>query len=143
MKRLLVLVSVLALVLLPVGCMDIEGVIRGMVRDLVEDLASTYTLRVSGAVGHNFTGQYQVVTAEYDAETWADFSTESVSIEGQIVGDHVEYIIDDAVSVAAMVQKGGGDETLLRVELWRGAELVESSETAAPWGAVLVVGFAD
>ena len=71
-----------------------------------------------------------------------DFNSDSYEVEGQIPpAGYIEYTADEAISVVGVFQKQGEDEELLMVELWRGTELVDSSETTAPWGAVLIAGF--
>lgn len=143
MKRLILAISILALVLLPMGCgIDVEGMIRSTVEGMLEDLTTTYTIKVSGNIGANFTGEYEVVKAAFDEETWVNFSTDSHSVDGEIPpAGYTEYAASDAVSVVAMFQKQDEDDALLRVEIWKGDELVDASETDLPWGAVLVVAF--
>ena len=142
MKRFLVAASVIALVLLPVGCVDVEGMTRDAIEGMLEELTVTYTIKVSGNIGSNFTGEYDVLSAEFDPETWVDFNSDSYEVEGQIPpAGYIEYTADEAISVVGVFQKHGEDEELLMVELWRGTELVDSSETTAPWGAVLIAGF--
>lgn len=147
MKKLLLLVAILAPVMLPVGCVDVEGMIKNAIEGMAEDLTATYTIKVSTTVGLNSTGlnstgEYDVVSAEFDPETWVDFNSDSYEVEGQIPpAGYIEYTADEAISVVGVFQKQGEDEELLMVELWRGTELVDSSETTAPWGAVLIAGF--
>ena len=142
MKRLLLAASVIALVLLPVGCVDVESMTRDAIEGMLEELTVTYTIKVSGNIGSNFTGQYDVVSAEFDPETWMDFNSDSYEVEGQIPpAGYIEYTTDEAISVVGVFQKHGEDDELLMVELWRATELVDSSETTAPWGAVLVAAF--
>jgi hypothetical protein len=142
MKRLLLAISVVALVLLPMGCVDVESMTRDAIEGMLEELTVTYTIKVSGNIGSNFTGQYDVVSAEFDPETWVDFNSDSYEVEGQIPpAGYIEYTTDEAISVVGVFQKQGEDDELLMVELWRATELVDSSETTAPWGAVLVAAF--
>ena len=142
MKRLLLAVSVIALVTLPVDCMDVEGMTRDAIEGMLEELTVTYTIKVSGNIGSNFTGEYDVLSAEFDPETWVDFNSDSYEVEGQIPpAGYIECTADEAISVVGVFQKQGEDEELLMVELWRGTELVNSSETRAPWGAVLIAAF--
>lgn len=146
MKRLILAISVLALLLFPVGCTDIEGMVEGIVKDtiesMLEDLTATYTIRVSGNISANFTGEYEAVSATFDAENWVDYSIDSYSVSEEIPSEgYVEYTVIDAISVVGMFQKQDDDDALLRVELWRGDELVDASETDSPWGAVLAVAF--
>lgn len=134
MKRLLLLISILALVLLPIGCMDIEGMIRDTIEDALEGLKSTYTLEVGGTAGLNFSGRYVVVSADYDPETWVAFSSDSYDVTGNV---SEQYTVEDAISVGGMFQKQT-EEGTLEVEIWRGGDLIDSAVTTDPWGAVLV-----
>lgn len=82
------------------------------------------------------------MSAEFDRETWVDFNSDSYEVEGQIPpAGYMEYTTDEAISVVGVAQKQGEDDELLMVELGRATELVDSSETTAPWGAVLVAAF--
>lgn len=142
MKKLPLIVAILALVMLAMGCMDVEGMIKNAIEGMLERLTATCTIKVSGNIGSNFTGQYDVVSAEFDPETWVDFNSDSYEVEGQIPpAGYIEYTTDEAISVVGVFQKQGEDDELLMVELWRATELVDSSETTAPWGAVLVAAF--
>jgi len=147
MKKLLLIVAILALVMLAMGCIDVEGMIKNAIEGMLEGLTATCTIKVSSTVGVdstglNRTGEYEVVSAIYDEENWVSFSTDSYQVEGQIPpAGYTEYTVDEAISVVGMFQKQGEDDALLRVEIWRGDELVDWSETASPWGAVLVVAF--
>jgi hypothetical protein len=48
MKRLLLLISILTLVLLPIGCVDTEGMIMNEIEDTIEELTATYTIKRPG-----------------------------------------------------------------------------------------------
>ena len=136
MKRLLLLISILTLVLLPIGCVNTEGMIRNTIEDALEDLASTYTIKVcSNTTGLNFSGEYVVVNAAYDPETWVVYSSDSIPVEGQVPQ---EYTVHDVISVGGMFQKQSVNGTL-EVEIWKEGDLIDSSETADPWGAVFVM----
>jgi hypothetical protein len=139
MKRLLLLISILALALVPIGCIDIIGMIKGVagvtIEEVLKGLTSTYTIKVDGTAELNFSGEYMVVTTAYDAENRVAFSSDPISVEGQVPK---QYIVTDATAVAGMFQKQT-EEGTLRVEIWRGGVLIDSAETTDPWGAVLVM----
>ncbi len=150
MKRLILAISVLALVLLPMGCdVDIEGMIRNVVEEMLEDLAATYTINViSGvgvnATGMNVTGEYMVVIVDYDPDTDSmDFISQSYPVSRTEIAaeEHIEFTVDDALAVSAMFMKKTGDETALTVEIRKGDVLIDSETTTEPWGAVLVTAF--
>ncbi len=138
MKRLLLLISilalVLALVLLPIGCMDVESMIEDQITEALEGLSSTYTIKVGGTAGLNFSGRYVVASAAYDPETWVAFSSDSYDVSGNV---SKQYTVEDVISVGGMFQKQAVNGTL-EVEIWRGGELIDSAMTTDPWGAVLV-----
>lgn len=148
MKKFLLLFTVLAIVVLPMGCadVDLEGKLGEMIEDLIEevlnDVRADYTIKVGGNnTGLNFTGEYEVLTAIFDSETWVDFSSNSTTVEGQIPEEpeaHIEYTIHDAIAVTGSFQKDSGGSELLSVEIWRGGDLIGSSNTTIPWGTVVV-----
>ncbi len=134
MRRLL-LITILALALLPIGCLDIDGMIEKRVEEALEGLESDYRIEVDGTEELNFAGRYIVVYAAYDPERWVAFSTESSDVSGSI---SEEYTVVDAVSVGGMFQKLS-EEGTLEVKIWRDGELIDSAKTTEPWGAVLVM----
>jgi hypothetical protein len=139
MKRLLLFISILALALLPIGCIDIMGMIKGVtdvtIEEVLKTLTSTYTIKVDGTDELNFSGEYMVVTTDFDTENRVAFSSDPIPVEGQVPK---QYRVTDATAVAVMFQKQD-EEGTLRVEIWRGGELIDSAETTDPWGAVLVM----
>ena len=147
MKKLPLIVAILALVMLAMGCMDVEGMIKNAIEGMLEGLTATCTIKVSSTVGVdstglNRTGEYEAVSAQFDPETAVDFSTDSYRVEGEVAPKGpIKYTVDAAVSVVGMFQKQGEDDALLRIEIWKGGELVHWSGTTSPWGAVLVVAF--
>ncbi len=150
MRKLLLAVSVVALMLLPMGCdVDIEGMVRDVVDEILDDMTTTYTIKViSGvgvnATGLNVTGEYTVVSVEFDPDTDSmDFVSQSYPVSHTEIaaGEHIEFTVDDALAVSAMFQKKTGDETALTAEIREGEVLVDSEETVEPWGAVLVTAF--
>ena len=134
MKRLLLIISILALVVLPIGCMDVESMIEDQITEALEGLSSTYTIKVGGTAGLNFSGRYVVASAAYDPETWVAFSSDSYDVSGNV---SEQYTVEDAISVGGMFQKQAVNGTL-EIEIWRGGELVDSASTTDPWGAVLI-----
>lgn len=148
MKKLLPIVAILALVMLAMGCTDVEGMIKNAIEGMLEGLTATCTIKASSTVGLNSTGlnstgEYKVVSAQFDPETWVDFSTDSYRVEGEVAPEGpIEYTADAAVSVVGMFQKQGEDDALLRIDIWKGGELVHWSGTTSPWGgAILAVAF--
>jgi len=134
MKRLLLLISILALVLVPIGCADIGSMIKDTIEEALEGLTSTYTIKVGGTAGLNFSGEYVVMSAAYDPDTYVVFSSDSYDVSGNI---SKQYTVEDAISVGRMFQKKAGNGTL-EVGIWKGGELIDSDETMDPWGAILV-----
>lgn len=134
MKRLLLIISILALVVLPIGCMDVESMIEDQITEALEGLSSTYTIKVGGTAGLNFSGRYVVASAAYDPETWVAFSSDSYDVSGNV---SEQYTVEDAISVGGMFQKQAVNGTL-EVEIWKGSTKVDSAVTTDPWGAVLV-----
>ena len=140
MKRLLLIISILALVLVPIGCnVNVQGMIQSAVENALAGVRANYTIEVADTEGFNFTGRYVVVTAAYDPVNYVAFNSTSYDVSGNV---STEYTILNAVSVGGMFQKlSWGNETL-EVKLWRGAvgtgTLVDSDNTTEPFGAVLV-----
>ena len=134
MKRLLLFISILALVLVPIGCMDIGGMVEDTIEDALEGLSADYTIEVGGTAGLNFSGRYVVATAAYDPDTYVVFSSDSYDVSGNV---SKQYTVPDAISVGGMFQKQAVNGTL-EVEIWRGGVLVDSAVTTDPWGAILV-----
>jgi hypothetical protein len=137
MKRLLLLISIIALVLVPIGC---NVSIQSMIENALAGISANYTIEVGGTEGLNFTGRYVVVTAAYDPVNYVAFS----SVSHDVVSENVSktYTVLNAVSVGGMFQKlSAGDETLT-VKIWKGAvgsgTPVDSATTTDPFGAVLV-----
>ena len=134
MKRLLLLISILALVLVPIGCADIGSMVEDTIEDALEGLRADYTIEVGGTAGLNFSGRYVVVTAAYDPDTYVVFSSDSYDVSGNV---SEQYTVEDAISVGGMFQKQDMNGTL-EVEIWSGGELIDSAVTTDPYGAVLV-----
>lgn len=134
MKRLLLLISIIALVLLPIGCMDVQGMIEDTIEEALEGLRADYTIEVGGTEGLNFSGRYVVVNAAYDADTYVVFSSDPYDVSGNV---SKEYTVEDAISVGGMFQKLSVNGTL-EVKIYIDGGLVDSASTTEPFGAVLV-----
>lgn len=142
MKRLLLIIPIFALVLVLTGC-NVQDMIRNYMDETIEGFNANYRLTlVSDSPGLNFTGKYAVVTAAYDPETQSlDFIWNLHDAEGQIPPEgYMEYTAHDAVAVVGAFQKRAGNTTLLRVEVWRDADLMEHDETTEPSGVVFAGG---
>jgi len=137
MKRLLLLIAVLALLLLPMSCAVIEGVIKSRVDAMIEEWTGNYTIKVGGTAGLNFTGEYEVWFFHFNPDPQSIvYTKDSYTVEGQVPQ---EYTFEGGAT-AVMFQKRAGDSwTLLEVEIWRDGELVAYRDTSDPWGAVSVV----
>jgi len=134
MKRLLLLISILALVLLPIGCGDIASMVEDTIEEALEGLRADYTIELGGTDGLNFTGRYVVATAAYDSETYVAFNSTTYDVTGNV---SKEYTVEDAISIGGMFQKQAVNGTL-EVEIWKGSTKVDSAVTTDPWGSVLV-----
>ena len=138
MKRLLLLVPILALLLLPMGCGGVEeGIINSMVSDMMEKLTGNFTIKVGGTDGLNFTGEYEVWYLHYDPDSeCVRYTKDSYTVEGQVPE---EYTFEGNVA-AVILQKRTGDYSQLSVEIWRDEVLAAWRETTDPWGAVWIEG---
>jgi hypothetical protein len=134
MKRLLLFISILALVLLPIGCGNIGSMIQDTIEEALAGLRADYTIDIGGTEGLNFTGRYVVADAAYDPDTYVVFSSDPYDVSGSV---SEQYVVEDAISVGAMFQKLSVNGTL-EVNIWRDGELVDSASTTEPFGAVLV-----
>jgi hypothetical protein len=140
MKRFLLIISILALVLVPIGgCAG--NVIQSTIESALAGISANYTIEVTDAEGFNFTGRYVVVTAEYDPVNYVALNSTPYDVVSENVSK--EYTVNDAIEVGGMFQKlSPGNETL-EVKIWRGAvgtgTLVDSANTTEPFGAVLVM----
>jgi hypothetical protein len=132
MKRLFLLISVLALILVPVGCTG--NIIQSTIENALEGLRATYTIEVTDTEGFNFTGRYVVVTAAYDPDTYVAFDSTSYDVSGNV---SKQYTVPDAISVAGMFQKLSVNGTI-EVQILKGGTVVDSATTSDQFGAVLV-----
>ena len=138
MKRLLILIPILAALLLPMGCGNVEqGIINSMVSDMMEKLTGNFTIKVGGTDGLNFTGEYEVWFLHYDPDTQSVvYTKDTYTVEGQVPE---EYTLEGNAA-AVILQKRTDDYGQLSVEIWRDEELVASRWTTYPRGAVWVNG---
>jgi len=133
MKRLLLFVSILALLLLPIGCGVIDGIITSRFNTLIQDATGNFTIKVGGTVGLNFTGEYEAWFLHYVPDTQSFvYTKESYTVEGQVPE---EYSFKGAAT-ALTFQKRTDDDSLIRGEVWKDEVLLESYETTIPWGWV-------
>jgi hypothetical protein len=133
MKRLLLIISILALVPLLVGC-NVQNMMEDTIDSMLAGLTTTYTIEVGGTEGLNFSGRYVVVTAEYDPVNYVVYNSHSYDVSGNV---SAQYTAENATSVVGMFQKKS-EEGTLEVKILEGGELVDSGNTSEPWGAVLV-----
>jgi len=133
MKKLLLIISILALVLLLIGCSD-QNMLKDTIESVLAGLTVTYTIEVGGTEGLNFSGRYVVVTEEYDPVNLVASNSHSYDVSGNIP---TQYTAENATSVAGMFQKKS-EEGTLEVKILKGEELIDSANTSDTWGAVLV-----
>ena len=136
MKRLLLLIPILTLVLLPIGCVDIDRIIEQRADDMLQEYTTTYTIKVGGTVGLNFTGEYEVWFFHFDPDTQSlSYSKDSYSVEGQVPE---QYTFEGMVTVV-MFQKRTDCAGLLEIKIWGDEVWMAQRETTDPWGAVYAV----
>jgi hypothetical protein len=135
MKRLLLLIAILALLLLPMGC--IEGIINSRAKAIIQDYMGNYTIKVGGTAGLNFTGEYEAWLFHYNPDPRSCvYTKDSYIVEGQVPE---EYTFE-AASTAVFFQKQTDDWwTTLSIEIWRDDVFVARRETTDPWGFVWVI----
>lgn len=140
-KKLLLVISVLALVLLQVGCLDVEGMIKTQVEDALEYHTAIYTIRLeaevgvnSTSVGLNVTGEYGILTASYDPVNKVDVDYQTYDVEGDTPWEFTY----EAIGIAGAFQKRSGCDGLLRAQIWKDGNLQYESETTEPYGMVVV-----
>jgi hypothetical protein len=138
MKRVLLVVSIVALFLVPTGC-GTQNVVQTVIESTLAANRATYTIEVGGTEGLNFTGRYVVLDANYDPDSYVAFSSESYDVSGNV---SKEYTASDVLAVEGMFQKTGAGNGTLEVKIWRGAVdtgiLVDSASTTDPDGAILI-----
>jgi len=135
MKKLLLMVSILALVLVPIGC-NVQSILQSTIESALAGIGASYTIEVTDTEGFNFTGRYVVVTAAYSNSTYVAFNSTSYDVVSENVSK--EYTVTNAIEVGGMFQKlSPGNETLT-VRILKGGVEVDSATTTDPFGAVLV-----
>ncbi|MGA8849073.1 MAG: hypothetical protein WB564_04515 [Dehalococcoidia bacterium] len=133
MKRLFFIVSILVLVLVPIGCAG--NVIQSTIENALKGIRADYTIEVGGTEGLNFSGRYVVVTAAYDSVNYVAFNSTSYDVSGNV---SKQYTVTDAISVTGMFQKLSPELDTLEVKILKGGVVVDSASTTEPFGAVLV-----
>jgi hypothetical protein len=134
MKKLLLIISILGLVLVPMGC---NVSIQGMIENALAGISANYTIEVTDTEGFNFTGRYVVVQAGYDPVNYVALNSTSYEVVSENVSK--EYTVTNAIEVGGMFQKlSAGNETLT-VRILKGGSEVDSATTTGPFGAVLVM----
>ncbi len=140
MKKLLLVISILALVLLPVGC-NVQDMLQSTIENALAGISADYTIEVSVPEGLNFTGRYIVVQARYDPANYVALNSTSYDVPPGNVS--VTYTVSNAISVGGMFQKLSPGAETLEVNVWRGpvgtGTLADSDSTTDPFGAVLVM----
>jgi hypothetical protein len=133
MKKPLLIISALSLVLLQLGCSD-QDTIKDTIESMLAQFTVNYTMEVGGTEGLNFSGEYLVITEEYDPVNIVVSNSRSYNVSGNVPA---QYITENAVSVVGMFQKKS-EEGTLEVKILKGEEVIDSANTSDAWGAVLV-----
>jgi len=137
MRSSLLLIAILALLLLPIGCVDVEAMEQDVIDNIIQQATGTYTIKVGGTAGVYFTGEYEVWFLHYDPDTdTLDYIANYYTTEGQVPA---EYTFK-AMVAGGMFQKETDDRALLSVEIWKDGVLQDSASTTNAWGAVMVAG---
>jgi hypothetical protein len=132
-QRLLLIISVVALVLLPIGC-GTPDMMKDTIESMLAQFTATYTIEVGGTEGLNFSGEYLVLTQEYDPVNYVVSYSYSYNVSGDVPA---RYAAENAVSVVGMFQKKS-EEGTLEVKILKREELIDSANTSDGWGTVLV-----
>ena len=119
MKRLIALSLVLVLALIPVltGCDVLQG-----------SSDRSYTIQVVGTEGLEFSGTYEVTTA--------DGVTTTYTVEEGIVPAEYDVI---GKSLSCQFGKTGDNEDLLHVAIVGEGELIAESQSSDPYGVVIII----
>ena len=133
MNRLLPVILILSVVLLPVGCGS-PDMMQDTIESMLAGFTANYTIEIGGTEGLNFSGEYVVVTQEYDPVNFVVSYSYSYNVSGTVPA---QYTDANVISVVGMFQKKN-EEGTLEVRVLRGEELVDSASTSEPWGALLV-----
>jgi hypothetical protein len=133
MKKLSLIILIFCLVLSPIGC-GTPDMMKDTIESMLAQFTANYTIEISGTEGLNFSGEYVVVTQEYDPVNYVVSYSYSYNVSGSVPA---QYTDENAISVVGMFQKKT-EEGTLEVRILKGEELVDSASTSDPWGAVLV-----
>lgn len=133
MKRLLLLVPILALLLLPMSCGGVQSIIDRMASDAIAEFTGEWTIKVGGTDGLNFTGEYEVWFLHYDPDDEKiAYTKDSYTVEGQVPE---EYTFE-GMAVALFFQKQSDGYEELRVDIFVDEELTGWEWTTYPWGVL-------
>jgi hypothetical protein len=133
MRKLSSMILIFSLILLPIGC-GTPDMMKDTIETMLAQFTANYTIEIGGTEGLNFSGEYVVVTQEYDPVNYVVSYSYSYDVSGTVPA---QYTDENAISVVGMFQKQNEQGTL-EVKILRGEEIVDSASTADPWGAVLV-----
>ena len=133
MRKLSSMILIFSLILLPIGC-GAPDMMKDTIESMLAQFTANYTIEIGGTEGLNFSGEYVVVTQEYDPVNYVVSYSYSYDVSGTVPA---QYTDENAISVVGMFQKKNEQGTL-EVKILRGEEIVDSASTAGPWGAVLV-----
>ena len=133
MKKLWSIILTLSLILLPVGC-GTPDMIGDTIESMLAQFTANYTIEIGGTEGLDFSGEYVVVTQEYDPVNYVVSYSYTYNVSGSVPA---QYTDENAISVVGMFQKKN-EEGTLEVRILKGEALVDSASTSDPWGAVLV-----
>jgi hypothetical protein len=132
MKRLVLLVLIIALFLFPTGC--VESIINSRADAMIQDYTGNYTIKVSGTVGLNFAGEYEAWFFHFDPDTQSIvYTKDSYTVEGQIPE---EYTFEAAATAVIFQKQTDEWWTTLRIEVWRDGKLLSWRETTDSRGFV-------
>jgi hypothetical protein len=133
MKKLWSIILIFSLILLPIGC-GTPDLMKDTIESMLAQFTANYTIEIGGTEGLNFSGEYVVVTQEYDPVDYVVSYSYSYNVSGTVPA---QYTDENAISLVGMVQKRN-EEGTLEVRVLKGEELIDSASTSDPWGAVLV-----
>ena len=133
MKKLSSIILIFSLILFPIGC-GTPDMIKDTIESMLAQFTANYTIEIGGTEGLNFSGEYVVVTQEYDPLNYVVSYSYSYNVSGSVPA---QYTDENAISVVGMFQKKN-EEGTLEVKILKDEELIDSASTSDPWGAVLV-----
>jgi hypothetical protein len=133
MRKLSSIILIFSLILLPIGC-GTPDLMKDTIESMLAQFTANYTIEIDGTEGLNFSGEYVVVTQEYDPVNFVVSYSYSYNVSGTVPA---QYTDENAISVVGMFQKKN-EEGTLDVRILQGEDLIDSASTSDPWGAVLV-----